>query len=80
MSSETQELSEQDIFDVGDFWLGFREYEMCESIFGLALVAMIFGRLSVENAKDGMSFSKKLLAILFIAFFGKFFHARISSS
>ena len=52
---------------------------MCEAIFGLALVAMIIGRLQVVSAKEEMSFTKKLLTILLIAFLGKFCHARIAS-
>ena len=71
------ESAEQDLLD--NLVIGFREYEMCEAIFGLALVAMIFGRLSVLSNKNEMSFSRILLIVIFVAFFGKFLHARISA-
>ena len=57
----------------------YNEYEVFESMMGIFVVAMLFGRLLSQCSQIELKFAKRQLAILLVAFSLKYMQARIGA-
>ena len=77
MSNDNQSLeTDQELFSSTKVILYYNEYEVYESIIGIVVVAMLFGRLLSQYSQTKLQFAKRQLAILLVAFSLKYVQAR----